>query len=184
MNELRERLRALIDELTDRYEALDAERQRQTRLVAVLLAAALPILFVALPLAVARLTAERDRASAREQWTTVRELETVILTRGLHKTPDEAAARSAGDTLLSRVDAAARKADIQGMVQSMRPVASRGKEDAAAVEVQVAGIVYEDFLRFVYQLEIDKPVLKVRRVDMQKDARDQRRLKVSLEVAP
>ncbi len=184
MNELRDRLRALIDDLTDRYEALDAEHQRQARLVLVLLAIALPLLLVVTPLAASRLAAERELDSAREQWEAVREYEAVILARNLHKAGSDDVAAGTGNTLLSRVDAAARKADIQGLVQSMRPVASRGKEAAGAVEIQIGGIVYEDFLRFLYQIEVEKPALSVRRVDVQKDAREPNRLKIALEVAP
>lgn len=184
MNELRDRLRALVDDLTDRYEALDAERQRQARLVMVLVAIALPLLLVVTPLAAGRLAAGRERASAREQWDAVRDYEATILSRNLHKTPTSEVASGTGNTLLSRVDAAARKADIQSLVQSMRPVASRGKEESGAVEVQIGGIVYEDFLRFLYQIEVEKPVLHVRRVDIQKDAREPNRLKIALEVAP
>ena len=184
MNALRDRLRVLVDDVTDRYEALDAERQRQARLVLVLLAIAVPLLLVVTPLAAGRLAAERERASAREQWEAVRDYEATILARNLHKTPAQDVGGAAGDTLLSRVDAAARKADIQGSVQSMRPVASRGKEEAGAVEIQIGGIVYEDFLRFLYQIEVDKPALRVRRVDVQKDTREPNRLKIALEVAP
>lgn len=184
MNALLDRLRLLLEELGDRYEALDAEQQRQARLAGLVAAIVLPLLLVVLPLVSLRIAAERERTAAREQWAAVRELERAILERGLNNISSDAGAGKSADSLLTYLDAAARKVEIQNRVQAMRPIAGRGKDDPGAVEVQLGGLVYEDFLRFLYQVEIEKPVLRIRRAEIQKDPKDPTRLRAVFEVAP
>lgn len=184
MNALLDRLRLMLEELGDRYEALAAEQQRQARLAGLVAAIVLPLLLVVLPLVNSRITAERERTAARKQWAAVRELERAILERGLNNTSSDAGTDKSADSLLTYLDAAARKVEIQNRIQAMRPIAGRGKDDPGAVEVQLGGLVYEDFLRFLHQVEIEKPVMRIRRAEIQKDPKDPTRLKAVLEVAP
>src|SRR5690606_37050759 len=111
------------------------------RLALIVLAVALPLLLFVLPLTKGRLAAHAELHAATAQWEEVRMLERRILELGLHEGGRAEPVPTGGDSLLSVVDAAARKAEIAARVQSMRPVSGRGRDDAGGVEVQLQGLV-------------------------------------------
>lgn len=185
LTELQRAAQPYVDQAEDRWEALPLERQRQVKIAALAFAVIFPIAVVVLPLTGGRVAAQRAVADAREQLETMRDLERIVLERGLSERNQEQKPRQTAKntSLLATMDGIANKANVGALVQSMRPVnKSRDDNEREAVELQMDGLVLNEVVKLLYEVEYSDKDLVVQRLEIQKEPRNPNVLKVNLEV--
>ncbi len=185
-DELRERLYALVNDLRDRWDELPEERRQLGRRIGSVLAVVLPLLLIVLPLVAGRISAHVDLGNAQEQLTEIRDMERKVLAHGLGgNKKDNSRNKGRKSSLLGQLNDIQNKLDISEMVQSMRPVKDNRNRDEGteSVEVELNGLVLEELVRYVYEIENNDPPLTIKRFEMQKGIKRKDILRASLEIS-
>lgn len=183
MNRYLEPLLPYLDELRFRWESLEPERQRQIRLGAIAAGVLLPLILLLVPLVSGRLAAHAELESAHARLEEMQQLERRLREQGLNEQEQRERLPTRDESLLSLVDSVAQKVGIGPRVKSMRPVGQGRSEESEAVRVELNSLVLEEVVRFLYQIEIESPVLTVRRLELNKEVKTPEQLQASLEVA-
>ncbi|RMF11672.1 MAG: hypothetical protein D6761_13890 [Candidatus Dadabacteria bacterium] len=184
---LQTRFEPVLDAARARWAALPDDRRALIRLTLVSLLIVMPVVLYVVPLIGSRMTAQQKLEQARAQLEQARQLEELILRRGLNSTGDKKAgkraARTRNQSLIAMLDGIAAKVGVSGRVKAMRPVKSGRGDDRERVELQLDALVLSEAVRLLYELEYHDPPVVVSRFEVMRDSGDERKLDVRIEVA-
>lgn len=186
-DQIRAKLDPLLDTLRERWAALPDDRRALIRLTVLLLAIVMPVVLYVVPLIGSRVSAHARLEQARAQLEQARQLEALILRRGLNSAAKKDKGKRGGaardQSLIAMLDQVAAHVGISGRVKAMRPVKSGRGDDRERVELQLDGLVLDEAVRLLYELEYHDVPVAVNRLEVVRDSGDDRKLDLRIEVA-